>query len=93
MTVARTAFQAPNMNAIAERWVRSVKSECLDRLILFGQGHLDRALAEYVEHYNAERPHQGLGNDLVCGRTSSVLVGGRVVADERLGEPASQLPV
>jgi transposase InsO family protein len=62
LTVVRTANQAPNMNAIAERWVLSVKSECLDRLILFGEDSLRRALREYGAHYHSERPHQGLGN-------------------------------
>jgi len=54
------------MNAIAERWVKSVKTECLDRLILFGQGHLERALQEYVAHHHTERPHQGIGNELIA---------------------------
>jgi transposase InsO family protein len=48
--VVNTAYQAPNMNAIAERWVSSVKSECLGRLILFGEGSLRRALREYGAH-------------------------------------------
>lgn len=85
--VVRTAFQAPNMNAIAERWVRSVKSECLDRMILFGEGSLRRALREYGAHFHEERPHQGLGNELIvppAGGEVSVECG-RVVESERLG--------
>jgi transposase InsO family protein len=52
---------SPNLNAYAERWVRSVKEECLSRLILFGEAALGRALHEYVEHYHHERNHQGKG--------------------------------
>jgi len=54
--------RSPNLNAFAERWVRSVKQECLSRLILVGEGSLRRALAEYTEHYLIERNHQGKGN-------------------------------
>ena len=51
--------RSPNLNAYAERWVRSVKEECLSKVVLFGEGSLRRALGEYVEHYHAERNHQG----------------------------------
>src|SRR6266581_3978263 len=54
--------RSPNLNAYAERWVRSVKDEVLSRLILFGEGSLQHALNEYVEHYHHERNHQGKGN-------------------------------
>jgi transposase InsO family protein len=57
--------RSPNLNAYAERWVRSVKDECLSKLILLGQGALHHALQEYVEHYHQERPHQGKGNVVV----------------------------
>jgi putative transposase len=57
--------RSPNLNAYAERWVRSVKEECLTRLILFGEAALSRALHEYVEHYHHERNHQGKGNVLL----------------------------
>ena len=50
---------SPNLNAFAERWVRSVKEECLSRLVLFGEASLKRAATDYVEHYHSERPHQG----------------------------------
>jgi putative transposase len=61
--------RSPNLNAYAERWVRSVKEECLSKVILFGERSLRRALGEYVEHYHAERNHQGKGNVLLfpCG--------------------------
>ena len=55
--VVRTSLHAPNMNAIAERFVLSVKCECLDRMILFGYEHLERCLADYSAHYNLQRPH------------------------------------
>jgi len=48
-----------------ERWFRSLKSECLDRMILFGKGSLERAVTEYVEHYHMEPNHQGLENELI----------------------------
>jgi putative transposase len=57
--------RSPNLNAYAERWVRSVKEECLSRLILFGEGSLRHALQEYVEHYHHEHNHQGKGNVLL----------------------------
>jgi putative transposase len=57
--------RSPNLNAYAERWLRSVKEECLARLILFGEAALCRALNEYVAHYHHERNHQGKGNVLL----------------------------
>jgi len=77
--------RAPNCNAIAERFVRSIKSECLDRMIFFGGGSLRRALAEYAMHYNRERNHQGIGNRLIeQGPRKSGRVG-EVVRRPRLG--------
>jgi putative transposase len=83
--IVRTAFRAPNMNAIAERFVQSIKRECLERLILFGPSHLRRALQEYVAHYRIERPHQGLGNRVLTASASESPKDGEVVVDERLG--------
>jgi transposase InsO family protein len=54
--------RSPNLNAFMERWVRSVKEECLCRLVILGETSLRRALAEYVAHFHHERNHQGLGN-------------------------------
>src|SRR5579872_5279393 len=56
---------SPNLNAFAERWVRSVKEECLSKLILFGERSLKRALHHYEMHYHAERNHQGKKNMLL----------------------------
>jgi len=56
-----TPVQAPNANAHAERWVRTVRSECLDWLLIVGRGHLEQALRVYAAHYNAHLPHRALG--------------------------------
>jgi hypothetical protein len=58
--VVRTPYRAPTANAYAERWVRSARAECLDQLLIGGEGHLRRVLADYIAHYNEARPHQGL---------------------------------
>jgi putative transposase len=57
--------RSPNLNAHAERWVRSIKGECLSKLILFGETSLRRVVSEYLEHYHQERNHQGKGNLLL----------------------------
>jgi putative transposase len=77
--------RSPNLNAYAERWVRSVKEECLSKVILFGERSLRRALSEYVEHFHAERNHQGKGNVLLFPRTN-IRRDGPVQCRERLGE-------
>ncbi len=59
--VVRTPYRAPTANAYAERWVRSVRAECLDHLLIVGEGHLRQVLASYVAHFNQARPHRGLG--------------------------------
>jgi transposase InsO family protein len=56
--------RSPNLNAYAERWVRSAKEECLDKLILLGEGSLRRALAQFEAHFLSERNHQGLSNEI-----------------------------
>jgi len=63
--VVHTPHGAPDCNAYAERFVRSIKEECLDRLVILGQAHLRRALREFAEHYHAERNHQGLHDRLI----------------------------
>jgi putative transposase len=59
--VVRTPYRAPTANAVAERWVGSVRRECLDHLLIAGEAHLRRVLRAYVAHYNQARPHRGLG--------------------------------
>ena len=58
--ILRTPFKAPNANAVAERWVRTVREECLDHLLIFNAVHLRRVLNAFVAYYNTRRPHQGL---------------------------------
>jgi hypothetical protein len=77
--------RSPNLNAYAERWVRSVKEECLCKVILFGERSLRRALSEYVGHYHAERNHQGKGNVLLFPRSANTRRDGHVQCRERLG--------
>jgi len=76
----------PNLNAYAERWVRSVKEECLGKLILFGEGPLRRALADFIDHFHCERNHQGKGNVLLFADKSTAQrdAGHRVICRERL---------
>jgi putative transposase len=64
--VIRLPPRSPNLNAFAERFIRSVKSECLSKLIPIGASMLRRALHEYMEHYHRERNHQGLRNELIA---------------------------
>jgi hypothetical protein len=79
--------RSPNLNSFAERWVRSVKEECLSKLVLFGEGSLRRAVGEYVTHFLEERNHQGKGNVLLFPRKEEIIGSstGRVRCKERLG--------
>src|ERR1700716_4233420 len=76
---------SPNLNAYAERWVRSVKEECLSKVILFGERSMLRALSDYVEHFHAERNHQGKGNLLLFPRAADRQREGPVRCRDRLG--------
>lgn len=82
----RIRIRAPKLNGYAERWVGSIKRECLDHFVCFGRQHLDHLVSEYVEHYHTERPHMGLGNvrPLETGPPSA-RGGGEIVCRERLG--------
>jgi transposase InsO family protein len=82
--VVLTPARAPNANAYAERFVRSIKEECLNRLIPIGEQHFRRAVVEYVEHYHAERNHQGIANRLISG-PSVIQMTGPVRRRPRLG--------
>jgi transposase InsO family protein len=75
--------QSPDLNAYAERFVRSIREECLSRVVPLGERHLRWVIGEYVEHYHLERNHQGLGNELI--ERSSATGQGRVGCRERLG--------
>ena len=82
--VVLTPYRAPNANAYAERFVRSIKDECLSRVIPFGERHLRQTIAEYVAHYHRERNHQGLANELI--ESASAVEGvGRIRRRARLG--------
>jgi hypothetical protein len=59
--VVKTPVRAPRANAYAERWVRTVRAECLDWVLIWDRRHLERVLATYVDHYNRARPHRRLG--------------------------------
>ena len=62
IAVTPIGVRAPNQNAVAERFVQSVKSECLDHFVVFGASHLRHILSEYLAYYHHHRPHQGLDN-------------------------------
>jgi transposase InsO family protein len=75
---------SPNLNAFAERFVGSAKSECLERMVVLGENHLRAAVREFVRHYHEERPHQGLKNELITP-TTTMIGKGQVKRRERLG--------
>ena len=77
--------RSPNLNSYAERFVRSIKESCLERMILFGEDALRIAIREFVAHYHCERNHQGLGNKLVSPEPISVGRAGPVRCRSRLG--------
>tara|TARA_R110002073_G_C9492325_1_gene580918 strand:- start:3142 stop:3732 length:591 start_codon:yes stop_codon:yes gene_type:complete len=80
----RLPARSPNLNAFAERFVLSIKSECLNRLVLLGESHLRLAVREYVAYYNLERPHQGLGGRFIEKPANENWVG-QIQCKERLG--------
>ena len=84
IAVIRLPPQSPNLNAYAERFVRSIKEECLTRIIPIGQGMVRRALREYVAHYHGERNHQGLGNALIEPTRPSAVSHGAISRRQRL---------
>ena len=61
----RTVFRSPNTAAYVERFVQSIQPECLDHFVVFGHKHMDVLCSEFREYYHLERPHQGLGNELI----------------------------
>ena len=85
VNVIRLPPRSPNLNAFAERFVLSIKSECLGRIVPLGQGHLRRTIREYMSHYHQERNHQGLGNELLERALEAANTNGKVHRRERLG--------
>ena len=77
--------RSPNLNAYAERFVRSIKSECLSQIIPLGEQHLRHAVKQYTEHYHVERNHQGLDNQLIEERHGVVDINSAIERHERLG--------
>ncbi len=86
--VLRTAYRAPEENATCERFLGSVRRECLDHVLVLGEAHLRRLVQAYVSYFNTERPHQGLQQripDRAAGSSPQRRVGGRVRAVPVLG--------
>jgi putative transposase len=77
--------RSPNLNAHAERFVRTIKESCLERMILFGEESLRTAIHNFVAHYHTERNHQGLGNRLIIPRAGRLVTAGPVQRRQRLG--------
>ena len=77
--------RSPNLNAYAERFVRTIKESCLDRMILFGEGALRKSIQEFTAHYHFERPHQGLDNRLIMPDSAHAGNTGEIRRRERLG--------
>ena len=73
MDVIPTPCRAPNANAFAERWIRSAREECLDKLLIINQAHLRRVMREYMAFFNTARPHQGLEQQLPVPKMASAL--------------------
>ena len=83
--VIRTPVQAPMANAFAERFVRTVRKECLDHILVLGDRHLARILREYTRHYNLERPHRGLSLETPEPKPDTDQGSGDIVRVARLG--------
>jgi len=81
----RLPARSPNLNAFAERFVRTIKEECLNRMVFFGEKMLRHAVAEFCAHYHRERNHQGLGNRLIEPDENVGLTTGDIVRHDRLG--------
>jgi putative transposase len=84
VTPIRLPASSPNLNAYAERFVRSIKDECLNKLVLLGENHLHAAIREYLVHYHEEQNHQGLGGQLILPPANHNRPG-PIVCRERLG--------
>jgi hypothetical protein len=83
VTPLRLPARSPNLNAFAERFVGTVKAECLGRIVPLGEGHLRAAVRSFVDHYHEERPRQGLDNALVAPQTTSIRRGPMLGAARR----------
>jgi len=85
VNVLRLPARSPDLNAYAERFVLSIKSECLNRVIPLSENHLRSTITEFVRHYHGERPHQGLDNCLIDSDETAGRAVGSIVCRERVG--------
>ena len=85
ITSVKLPPRSPNLNAYAERFVRTIKESCLERMILFGESAVRKATAEFMAHYHSERNHQGLANALICPEPEHTGGEGEVHRRGRLG--------
>ena len=85
LKIFRTPYRAPNANAFAERWVRTVREDCLDKLIIINQQHLRWVLLEYTSYYNSSCPHQGLEQRIPVPQREPVVDSGPVLCHDVLG--------
>jgi putative transposase len=77
---------SPNLNAYVERYVQTLKVECLDHFVVLGERHLNHIVREFTAYYHSERPHQALGNEpLLKLPPAEPILGGEIVCEERLG--------
>ena len=83
--IVRLPPRSPDLNAYAERFVRSIKDECLDRMILFGERSLSKATRQFAAHYHTERNHQGLDNRLIDADRRAGSTAGAIECAQRLG--------
>jgi hypothetical protein len=83
--VIRTPVLAPRANAICERFLGSVRRECLDHILILGERQLERVLVEYARYFDAERPHQGLGQEIPEGIGLPANTNGRIIKMPVLG--------
>jgi putative transposase len=81
----RLPVRSPNLNAFAERFVRSIKESCVERMILFGESSLRRAVSEFALHYHTERNHQGLENKIIQPEFDEFPKTGPIRSRQRLG--------
>jgi len=85
VTFVKLPAKSPNLNAFAERFVLSIKSECLNKMVILGERHLRAAVQDFLDHYHAERNHQGLDNELIAPATDELDNEGPVRCRERQG--------
>ncbi len=84
--IVRLPARSPNLNSNAERWIRSLREECLSRIIPLGERHLRSTIFSYVDRYHMERNHQGLGNRLIEASAANTNAGGgRIRRRQRVG--------